>query len=84
MIDEPAEHLDGETADALIRDLAATEGKTVILVSHRLTALEGVDSVVVLDGAGGKARVVAQGAHDELAASLPAYRWSLSREESRR
>ena len=84
LIDEPAEHLDGETADALIRDLAATEGKTVILVSHRLTALEGVDSVVVLDGAGGKARVVAQGAHDELAASLPAYRWSLSREESRR
>ena len=84
LIDEPAEHLDGETADALIRDLASTEGKTVVLVSHRLTALEGVDSVVVLDRAGDKARVLAQGAHDELAASLPAYRWSLSREESRR
>lgn len=84
LIDEPAEHLDGETADALIRDLAATEGKTVILVSHRLTALEGVDSVVVLDKVGEKARVLAQGAHDELAASLPAYRWSLSREESSR
>ena len=84
LIDEPAEHLDGETADALIRDLAATEGKTVILVSHRLTALEGVDSVVVLDKVGERARVLAQGAHDELAASLPAYRWSLSREESSR
>lgn len=84
LIDEPAEHLDGETADALIRDLAATEGKTVILVSHRLTALEGVDSVVVLDKVDEKARVLAQGAHDELAASLPAYRWSLSREESSR
>ena len=84
LIDEPAEHLDGETADALIRDLAATEGKTVILVSHRLAALEGVDSVVVLDKVGEKARVLAQGAHDELAASLPAYRWSLSREESSR
>lgn len=80
LLDEPAEHLDGETADALIRDLLATTETTVVLVSHRLTALEDVDRVVVLDNVDGQTRVRAQGTHEELAAMLPGYRWSLSRE----
>ncbi|EDY45224.2 ABC transporter, CydDC cysteine exporter (CydDC-E) family, permease/ATP-binding protein CydC [Streptomyces sp. SPB074] len=59
VLDEPAEHLDLETADALTSDLlAATEGRTTLLITHRLAGLEGaVDEVVVLD----QGRVVQRG-----------------------
>ncbi|WP_371777263.1 thiol reductant ABC exporter subunit CydD [Streptomyces sp. NBC_01438] len=50
VLDEPAEHLDLPTADALTADLlAATRGRTTVLITHRLEGLEAVDEVVVLD-----------------------------------
>ncbi|MGW1223814.1 thiol reductant ABC exporter subunit CydD [Streptomyces sp. NPDC002530] len=50
VLDEPAEHLDLETADALTTDLlAATRGRTTVLITHRLAGLEAVDEVVVLE-----------------------------------
>ncbi|MFJ7900368.1 thiol reductant ABC exporter subunit CydD [Streptomyces sp. NPDC096198] len=65
VLDEPAEHLDLPTADALTRDLlAATEGRTTLLITHRLAGLEAVDEVIVL-AAG---RVVQRGSYGELAA----------------
>ncbi|WP_425588610.1 ATP-binding cassette domain-containing protein, partial [Streptomyces phyllanthi] len=37
VLDEPAEHLDLPTADALTTDLlVATEGRTTLLITHRL------------------------------------------------
>ncbi|MFI6033930.1 thiol reductant ABC exporter subunit CydD [Streptomyces sp. NPDC051315] len=64
VLDEPAEHLDLATADALTADLlAATEGRTTLLITHRLAGLEAVDEVVVLDAG----RVVQRGAYAELA-----------------
>jgi thiol reductant ABC exporter CydC subunit len=70
LLDEPAEHLDLATADALTADLlAATEGRTVLLVTHRLAGLEAVDEVVVLvDG-----DVAERGTHDELLAAAGPY-----------
>jgi ATP-binding cassette subfamily C protein CydCD len=65
VLDEPAEHLDLPTADALTADLlAATEGRTTLLITHRLAGLEAVDEVVVL----AEGRVVQRGSHAELAA----------------
>ncbi|MFD7864046.1 thiol reductant ABC exporter subunit CydD [Streptomyces sp. NPDC059783] len=50
VLDEPAEHLDLETADALTADLlAATRGRTTVLITHRLAGLEAVDEVLVLE-----------------------------------
>ncbi|WP_280911748.1 thiol reductant ABC exporter subunit CydD [Streptomyces sp. SAI-208] len=64
LLDEPAEHLDLPTADALTADLlAATEGRTTLLITHRLAGLESVDEVVVLD----EGRVVQRGSYAELA-----------------
>nr|WP_303711634.1 thiol reductant ABC exporter subunit CydD [Kutzneria buriramensis]WKX10690.1 thiol reductant ABC exporter subunit CydD [Kutzneria buriramensis] len=64
VLDEPAEHLDLPTADALTADLlAATEGRTTLLITHRLVGLEAVDEVVVLD----EGRVVQRGPYAELA-----------------
>jgi ATP-binding cassette subfamily C protein CydCD len=65
VLDEPAEHLDLPTADALTADLlAATEGRTTVLITHRLAGLEDVDEVIVLD----EGRVVQRGTFAELAA----------------
>ncbi|MGP2438737.1 thiol reductant ABC exporter subunit CydD [Streptomyces sp. JW3] len=66
VLDEPAEHLDLPTADALTADLlAATEGRTTLLITHRLAGLESVDEVVVLDAG----RVVQRGPFAELVAT---------------
>jgi ATP-binding cassette subfamily C protein CydCD len=65
VLDEPAEHLDLPTADALTADLlAATEGRTTVLITHRLAGLEDVDEVIVLD----EGRVAQRGTFAELAA----------------
>ncbi|MEU0687059.1 thiol reductant ABC exporter subunit CydD [Streptomyces uncialis] len=65
VLDEPAEHLDLPTADALTADLlAATEGRTTVLITHRLAGLEEVDEVIVLEAG----RIVQRGAFDTLTA----------------
>lgn len=64
VLDEPAEHLDLATADALTADLlAATEGRTTLLITHRLAGLQDVDEVIVLD----EGRVVQRGPYAGLA-----------------
>ncbi|MFB6527759.1 thiol reductant ABC exporter subunit CydD [Streptomyces sp. NPDC056399] len=64
VLDEPAEHLDLATADALTDDLLrATEGRTTILITHRLHGLDAVDEVLVLD----EGRTVQRGPYEELA-----------------
>ncbi|WP_246101746.1 thiol reductant ABC exporter subunit CydD [Streptomyces cyaneus] len=79
VLDEPAEHLDLPTADALTADLlAATEGRTTLLITHRLAGLEAVDEVVVLD----EGRVVQRGAFAELAAVDGPLRGMAEREEA--
>lgn len=78
VLDEPAEHLDLPTADALTADLlAATQGRTTLLITHRLAGLEAVDEVVVLD----EGRVVQRGTFAELAAADGPLRGMLAREE---
>lgn len=77
VLDEPAEHLDLATADALTADLlAATEGRTTVLITHRLARVEAVDEVLVLDAG----RVVQRGPYPELAAEEGPLRRMLERE----
>ncbi|MER6349488.1 thiol reductant ABC exporter subunit CydD [Streptomyces sp. NPDC001595] len=79
VLDEPAEHLDLPTADALTADLlAATEGRTTLLITHRLAGLEAVDEVIVLDAG----RVVQRGPYAELAAVEGPLREMVAREEA--
>ncbi|MFM9445242.1 thiol reductant ABC exporter subunit CydD [Streptomyces acidiscabies] len=79
VLDEPAEHLDLPTADALTADLlAATEGRTTLLITHRLAGLDAVDEVVVLD----EGRVVQRGSYAELAAAEGPLRRMVEREEA--
>ncbi|MET9953248.1 thiol reductant ABC exporter subunit CydD [Streptomyces sp. NPDC006339] len=79
VLDEPAEHLDLTTADALTVDLLrATEGRTTVLITHRLHGLDAVDEVVVLD----RGRTVQRGAYAELAAAEGPLRRMLEQERA--
>ncbi len=79
VLDEPAEHLDLATADALTADLlAVTEGRTTVLITHRLAGLEAVDEVLVLD----RGEVVQRGPYTELAAVEGPLRRLLERERA--
>ncbi|MCB5178045.1 thiol reductant ABC exporter subunit CydD [Streptomyces antimicrobicus] len=79
VLDEPAEHLDLATADALTADLlAATEGRTTVLITHRLAGLDQVDEVLVLDAG----RVVQRGPYQELARAEGPLRRMLERERA--
>ena len=63
ILDEPGEHLEPAAADALTADLLAlTEGRSTLLITHRLTGLEQVDEIIVLD----EGRVVERGTHHDL------------------
>ncbi|MBT2232688.1 thiol reductant ABC exporter subunit CydC [Nonomuraea sp. NEAU-A123] len=71
LLDEPAEALDEEAADALMADLLdVTHDRTTLLVTHRLKGLEQVDEIVVLE----EGRVVQRGHHDELVTEPGYYR----------
>ncbi len=62
ILDEPTEHLDGPTADALADTMAtALASATVLTITHRLIGLEEVDVIVELQ----RGRVVARGTHAE-------------------
>ncbi|MFD9000668.1 thiol reductant ABC exporter subunit CydD [Streptomyces sp. NPDC059582] len=77
VLDEPAEHLDLATADELTADLlAATEGRTTLLITHRLAGLEAVDEVLVL----AEGRVVQRGTYAELAVVAGPLRGMVRRE----
>jgi thiol reductant ABC exporter CydC subunit len=63
VLDEPAEHLDPASADALTADLLdLTEGHSTLFVTHRLWGLERVDEIIVLD----EGQVVERGNHFDL------------------
>ncbi len=60
VVDEPGEHLDTETADALVADLLDSRaGQATLLITHRLAGLDAVDEVIVLE----RGQVLERGTH---------------------
>jgi thiol reductant ABC exporter CydC subunit len=77
ILDEPGEHLDPATSDALAADLVeATRGQTTVLISHRLAGMEQMDEVLVLDAG----RVVERGTPAGLVAATGPYACQWERE----
>jgi thiol reductant ABC exporter CydC subunit len=63
VLDEPGEHLDTATADAIVADiLDASAARAILLITHRLAGLDDVDEVIVLDAG----HVVQRGTHSQL------------------
>lgn len=76
LLDEPTEHVDAGADDLLaaLLDGTLTDGRGVVVVTHRPGGLEAADEVILLDGTG---TVRARGRHETLAASgvYPAKEW---------
>jgi thiol reductant ABC exporter CydC subunit len=65
ILDEPTEHLDGPTAQALTETIMSALGEdTLLLITHRLTGLESFDRIIEIQ----EGRIVAEGTHAELVA----------------
>ena len=65
VLDEATAHLDSESEAAVQRALdTALEGRTALVIAHRLSTVRGADQIVVVD----RGRVVDRGKHAELLA----------------
>ena len=63
ILDEPTAHLDPPTRRALTADLLhATQGRSVLFITHQPDGLEQVDQIVVLD----HGKIAEQGTHQQL------------------
>lgn len=77
VLDEPGEHLDTATGDALVADLLeADPTRSILLITHRLAGLDAVDEVIVLEAG----RAVQRGTHAELLSSEGPYAQMWQRE----
>jgi ATP-binding cassette subfamily B protein len=66
VLDEATAHLDSESEAAVQRALAtALEGRTSLVVAHRLSTIRAADQILVIEGG----HVVQRGTHDELLAA---------------
>ncbi len=63
VLDEATAHLDGESEAAVQRALdAALEGRTSLVIAHRLSTVRKADRILVVD----EGRIVQSGTHEEL------------------
>jgi len=65
VLDEATAHLDS-TSEAAVQDAlgVALEGRTSIVIAHRLATIRAADQIIVVDNG----KVVEQGTHDQLIA----------------
>ena len=70
VLDDPISQVDLETGTEIINTIRARAGqKTIIIVSHRLSAVSYADQIISLD----QGRIVETGTHDQLMASNQYY-----------
>jgi thiol reductant ABC exporter CydD subunit len=71
ILDEPTAHLDPKLEDQLaVATQELCQGRTVLILAHRLTTIQKADQIIVLEGG----QVVEQGQHHQLLAQDGAYR----------
>jgi ATP-binding cassette subfamily C protein LapB len=69
LLDEPTSGMDMQTERIFLQRLeAATQGRTVVIVTHRFSVLEQVDRLIVVDSG----QIVADGPKDEVLRALQA------------
>jgi ATP-binding cassette, subfamily B, bacterial len=70
ILDEATSHLDSENEQAVQEALGtALEGRTALVIAHRLSTVVNADEILVLDAG----RIVERGRHDELVAARGLY-----------
>ncbi|MCQ2424845.1 MAG: ABC transporter ATP-binding protein/permease [Lachnospiraceae bacterium] len=75
ILDDSVSAVDVGTEKKILASLKQIrEGKTTILIAHRVTTIENMDKIVFLDNTNPESTVAAVGTHEALYASCPAYR----------
>ena len=78
VLDDALSAVDAQTETRILRSLrGALEGRTSIIISHRLAAVRDADWILVLDGG----EIVEQGTHQQLVAANGRYWQLLSRQQ---
>ena len=80
IFDEPSAALDAEAEDRIFKNFESiSDGKTGIMISHRISSARMSNKIIVLDGG----KITEQGTHDELVAldGLYAKLYNLQREK---
>ncbi len=71
ILDDSVSAVDTKTEKNILRELKETrQGKTTILIAHRISTIEKMDLILFID----QGRLAAAGTHEELYAGCPAYR----------
>ncbi|MFW5696689.1 MAG: ABC transporter ATP-binding protein [Phototrophicaceae bacterium] len=79
ILDDSTSAIDSATEDRIQQAIwAASQGRTTILITHRLSQIRWADHIVVLR----QGQVVAQGVHEDLLQSSEAYRRIFARYEA--
>ena len=70
ILDDSVSAVDTKTEKTILENLRATrQGKTTLLIAHRITTIEKMDKILFIDDG----RLAAVGTHDELYANCPEY-----------
>lgn len=81
VLDDSTSAIDSATEDRIQKAIwAAAQGRTTILITHRLSQIRWADHIVVIK----QGRVAAQGTHDQLLETSDAYRRIFARYEGTR
>ena len=77
VLDDALASVDNNTAAAILDSIRSQEGRTIVMISHQLSAAAACDRILVMDNG----RIVQQGHHNALIATAGIYRrlWNGSR-----
>lgn len=76
ILDDSTSSVDSKTEEEIVKAINnVRQGKTMFIITHRLSTIRQADSVIVLKGA----KIVAKGHHSELIYTSPDYRRIFSR-----
>ena len=78
VLDDALASVDNNTAAAILDSIRSQEGRTIVMISHQLSAAAACDRILVMDNG----RIVQQGHHNALIATAGIYRRLWERQQA--
>ena len=78
VLDDALASGDNNTAAAILNSIRSQEGRTIVMISHQLSAAAACDRILVMDNG----RIVQQGHHNALIATAGVYRRLWERQQA--